>query len=78
MSRRSSHHRSLTASHIVRILGFDIEDDMPFLVMDYAPNGTLRQRYPSGTILTHASILPSGQQGGRANNFRGSAYLALK
>jgi serine/threonine protein kinase len=34
---------------------------MPFLVMDYAPNGTLRQRYPSGTILTSAGILHSVQ-----------------
>ncbi len=37
--------------HIVRILDYGIEDKTPFLVMDYAPNGTLRQRYPKGTIL---------------------------
>jgi eukaryotic-like serine/threonine-protein kinase len=35
--------------HIIRILDFDIEQDIPFLVMSYAPNGTLRQRYPKGT-----------------------------
>ena len=34
--------------HIIRILDFDIEQDIPFLVMSYAPNGTLRQRYPKG------------------------------
>jgi tetratricopeptide (TPR) repeat protein len=78
MSRRSSHHRSLAASHIVRVLDIGINDDMPFLVMGYAPNGTLRQRYPSRTIPTPTSILPSGQKGARAYNFRGSAYLALK
>ncbi len=37
--------------HIVRVLEFGVEADTPFLVMDYAPNGTLRQRYPKGTRL---------------------------
>jgi eukaryotic-like serine/threonine-protein kinase len=35
--------------HIVRVLDFDVHDNRPFLVLDYAPNGSLRQRYPSGT-----------------------------
>ena len=39
----------LAHPHIVRILDFDIEDGIPFLVMEYAPNGTLRQRHPKGT-----------------------------
>src|SRR5947209_10122919 len=34
--------------HIVRILDFGLEGNTPFLVMDYAPNGTLRQRYARG------------------------------
>src|SRR5215468_3186041 len=36
--------------HIVRVLefGVDMESTTPFLIMDYAPNGTLRQRYPIG------------------------------
>jgi len=37
--------------HIVRILDFGVEGKLPFLVMDYAPNGTLRQRHPRGTRL---------------------------
>jgi len=37
--------------HIVRVLDFGVESNLPFLVMDYVPNGTLRQRYPQGTIL---------------------------
>jgi hypothetical protein len=37
--------------HIIRILDFDVEQDIPFLVMSYASNGTLRQRYPKGTRL---------------------------
>ncbi len=37
--------------HIVRVLDFGVEGHMPFLVMDYAPNGTVRQRYPKGSRL---------------------------
>ena len=39
----------LAHPHIVRILDFNIEDGIPFLVMEYAPNGSLRQRHPKGT-----------------------------
>jgi predicted ATPase/class 3 adenylate cyclase/DNA-binding CsgD family transcriptional regulator len=39
----------LVHPHIVRIFDFDVEDGVPFLVMEYAPNGTLRQRHPKGT-----------------------------
>lgn len=31
--------------HIVRVLDFDVQNGVPFLVMDYLPNGTLRQRH---------------------------------
>jgi WD40 repeat protein len=36
---------------IVRLLDFGIDGATPFLVLDYAPNGTLRQRHPKGTQL---------------------------
>src|SRR5437588_12409787 len=42
--------------HIVRVLDFGIDNGTPFLVMDYAPMGTLRQRYPRGTRLPPAII----------------------
>jgi eukaryotic-like serine/threonine-protein kinase len=42
--------------HIVRVLDFGVEGNLPFLVMDYVPNGTLRQRYPQGTILPLLTI----------------------
>jgi WD40 repeat protein len=43
--------------HIVRILDFAVEHETPFLVMSYAPNGTLRQRYPKGKSLPLGTIL---------------------
>jgi len=48
----------LRHTHIVSILDFDVQGEMPFLVMDYAPHGTLRQRHAKGTILPPTTILP--------------------
>ena len=42
--------------HIVHMLDFGLEDDIPFLVMEYAPNGSLRQCYPKGTQLQLGTI----------------------
>ena len=39
---------ALDHPHIVRILDFDVQNGVPFLVMDYLPNGTLRQRHNRG------------------------------
>jgi len=52
----------LVHPHIVRILDFGVENSIPFLVMDYAPGGSLRQRYPKGTILATTSIISYTQQ----------------
>src|SRR5216683_3686402 len=52
--------------HIVSIHDFDVKDGTPFLVMDYAPNGTLRQRHPKGTLVSPATILPYVKQVGEA------------
>ncbi|HEU5382726.1 MAG TPA: PQQ-binding-like beta-propeller repeat protein [Ktedonobacteraceae bacterium] len=43
--------------HIIRVLDFGMEDATPYLVLSYAPNGTLRERYPKGTILPLPIIL---------------------
>lgn len=45
-------------SHIVTIFDFDVRNGIPFIVMDYAPNGTLRQRHPKGSVLAPATIIP--------------------
>src|SRR2546425_13328993 len=34
--------------NIVRVLDFGVENSTPFLVMEYAPNGALRQRHTRG------------------------------
>lgn len=48
----------LVHPNIVRILDFGVEDTTPFLVMEYAPHGTLRQRSPKGMPLAIEIILP--------------------
>ena len=44
--------------HIIRVLEFGIEGKTPFLVMDFARNGSLRHRDPKGTRLP-ASVVVS-------------------
>ncbi len=43
--------------YIVRVLEFGVEGRTPFLVMDYAPKGTLRERHPKGTRLPLATVV---------------------
>src|SRR5712692_200496 len=39
---------TLVHPSIIRVFDYDVQDGVPFLVMDYAPNGSLRRRYPKG------------------------------
>src|SRR5438876_9679155 len=52
----------LTHPHIVRVLDFAVEDGTPFLVMEYAPHGTLRQLHPKGNRLPLETIVLYVQQ----------------
>lgn len=52
----------LVHPHIVRVLDFAVDAETPFLVMEYAPHGTLRQRHPAGSRLSLDTILPYVQQ----------------
>ena len=42
----------LAHPNIVRVLDFAVEQGMPFLVMDYAPRGTMRRFHPRGSCLS--------------------------
>ena len=52
----------LSHPHIVRVLDFALQDGLPFLVMEYAAQGTLRQRHPRETRLPLDVILSYIQQ----------------
>ncbi|GLV58719.1 hypothetical protein KDH_55490 [Dictyobacter sp. S3.2.2.5] len=47
----------LSHPHIIRLLDFGIEDEIPFLIMEYAPHGTLRQRHPPKTKLPLSTVV---------------------
>jgi len=48
--------------NIVRVLDFGVESTIPFLVMEYAPNGTLRQRHPRGIPVPVEVVVPYVKQ----------------
>ncbi|HJT58697.1 MAG TPA: protein kinase [Ktedonobacteraceae bacterium] len=48
---------SLTHPHIVRVFDFAVENGTPFLVMEYAVSGTLRQRHPLETRLPTETVI---------------------
>jgi peptide/nickel transport system substrate-binding protein len=52
----------LTHPSIVRVFDFAVQDGIPYLIMEYAPNGSLRQRYPEGSIVSLSQIIPSIKQ----------------
>ncbi len=53
---------SLVHPNIIRVFDFDVEDGFPFLIMDYASRGNLRQLYPKGMVLSTTIILPYVKQ----------------
>src|SRR5205823_5955384 len=53
---------SLEHPLIVHVFDFDVQDGTPFLVMSYAPGGTLRQRYPNGMQLPLTTVVSHVKQ----------------
>src|SRR5207245_1453081 len=41
----------------VRVLDYDVQAGTPFLVMSYAPGGTLRSVHPRGTVLALSKVV---------------------
>lgn len=52
----------LSHPHILRVLDFGFEQTQPFLVMDYAPGGTLRDHYPSGSPVPFQQVISYTKQ----------------
>nr|BBH92084.1 hypothetical protein KTA_02830 [Thermogemmatispora argillosa] len=57
MARLSEGH-----PQILRVLDYDDERGQPFLVLEYAPGGTLRQRHPPGTRVPLETVVGYVQQ----------------
>ncbi len=53
---------SLVHPRIIRVLEFGVEGRKPYLVMDYAPNGTMRQLYSWGTRMTPRALVKYVEQ----------------
>jgi eukaryotic-like serine/threonine-protein kinase len=47
----------LVHPYIVRVLEYGVEGTTPFLVVDYAPNGSLRTRHPRGIPLPVSTVV---------------------
>ena len=62
------HLSQLVHPHIIRVFDFGIEDHTPFLVMEYASGGNLRQHHPEGsrialsTVTSYISAIASALQ----------------
>ena len=48
--------------HIVRVLDFGVQDEIPYLVLDYAPHGNLRQLFPKGTLVPLGTVVSYARQ----------------
>ncbi|TMD66507.1 MAG: serine/threonine protein kinase, partial [Chloroflexi bacterium] len=51
------HLSRLIHPHIIRVLEFGMQGQVPYLVMDYAPGGNLRQQHPAGTVVSLATVV---------------------
>ena len=50
-------HSRMTHSHIVPLRDMEMQAPLPFFVLDYAPGGTIRQRYLKGTRLPLSKVV---------------------
>jgi serine/threonine protein kinase len=55
--------------HIIHIIDFGFDGSMPYMVMDCAPNGTLRTLHPRGTCVPEGQIIRYVRQIASALNY---------
>jgi predicted ATPase/DNA-binding CsgD family transcriptional regulator len=60
---------------IIRVLDFGVEGTTSFLVMDYAPYGSLRKLHPKGTLVPLASIVSYAKQVATALQYAHDQHL---
>jgi serine/threonine protein kinase/streptogramin lyase len=53
---------ALVHPHIIRVLDFGVEAGLPYLILDYAPGGSLRQRHPPGEQVPLTTVVAYVQQ----------------
>lgn len=61
--------------HIVRLLDFAVEAGMPFLVMEYAPGGSLRKLHPAGSRVPLETVVSYIQQIASALQYAHSQHV---
>lgn len=72
---------SLKHPHIVSCTDFGVEQGIPFLVMDYVAGGTLRNRYPDGSIVPLSEVISTVGQVAEALQYahnQGVIHLDVK
>jgi serine/threonine protein kinase len=65
----------LNHSGIIRLLDYDVEGHTPFIVMEYAPNGSLRQHVPRGQQLPLPTVVSYTRQIAEAVQFAHDHHL---
>ncbi len=61
--------------NIVRVLDFGVENAFPYLVMDYAPNGTLRKQFLRGGRVPLATVVTLTRQIAEALHYAHQQHL---
>jgi serine/threonine protein kinase len=66
---------ALVHPHIIRLFDYDFHDQMPFLVMDYAPGGSLRAHHPKGTQVPLTTVVRYVQEIAKALEYAHSKHV---
>jgi serine/threonine protein kinase len=66
---------SLSHPHMVRVLEFAVEQDTPFIVMEYVSGGSLRSFYPAGSCLFPTMVAAALKQVAAALQYAHDHYV---